>query len=312
MVANRAGADEEGGNHRAAAAGGILNPYGVLNLPHTPASLTPEQVKANYKILARQLHPDKCGSHLSKDEATATFQALTEAYRAVMKDVRENEASSISKMKEQLSEFMQSQSQPRGNAGTSTSTSTSTNKFSLASFNTRFESSRITDPAVDEGYADWMRECDPETPEAAAAAAAKRALVATRDSHPQAVSLVSKRTAVGFSELGVERVSDYGRAPSERSALGFTDYVLAHTTSKLIEGDPETLLRAKTQFKDLRSIQKHRASADVSHEMTPEELESYAAEKDEAAAREERRLLALRRRDELVLRRFGGSLLNSS
>jgi len=294
MVANKVAAGDEVGSSR--------NPYDVLNLPHTPSALLPEQVKANYKMLARQLHPDKCGSRLSKDESTATFQALTEAYRVVMKDVREHEASSISKMKEQLSEFIQNQSQhDKRKPGSS-------NKFSLANFNTRFEKSRITDPAIDEGYANWMRDYDPEKPNQQIDDA-KNALSVTHC--PQAVSLVSKRTAVGFSELGVERVSDYGCAPSERSALGFTDYVLAHTTSKLIEGDPEAILRTKPQFNDMRSIEKHRASADVGHEMTPEELERYALEQDEENAREERRLLALRRRDELVLRRFGGLLLNS-
>eukprot|EP00798_Chlamydomonas_sp_ICE-L_P017325 gene17325-biopygen26248 len=163
-------------------------------------------------MLARQLHPDKRGSRLSKDEATATFQVLTEAYRVVMKEVREHEASSISKMKEQLSEFMQNQNQYQSQENKKSS------KFSLAHFNSRFDKSRITDPAVDEGYANWMREYDPETspPPQKNDAATNDALSATLC--PQAVSLVSKRTAVGFSELGVERVSDYGRVPSEQSA----------------------------------------------------------------------------------------------
>ena len=47
----------------------------VLNLPRT--GYTKDQLKFNYKALAKQLHPDKC--RVSPEAATQLFQVLTDA-----------------------------------------------------------------------------------------------------------------------------------------------------------------------------------------------------------------------------------------
>ena len=43
---------------------------------------TIEQLRYNYKVLARQLHPDK--RRVSAEQATEMFQVLTNAYRSLV------------------------------------------------------------------------------------------------------------------------------------------------------------------------------------------------------------------------------------
>jgi curved DNA-binding protein CbpA len=276
------------------------DPYRVLNLPRAPGTLTPEQVKAHYKMLAKQLHPDKCGARLSPEEANAAFQALTAAYRAVMSDVRAHEAASVQKMKEQFTEFLDKQK-------SSSAPPPHAKKFSLASFNSQFERDRLSDPVVDAGYGTWMRDSDPE---AAGDKQPERRMIVRAT--PEAVA-VGRRNGnrggcIDFAELGVDRVDDFGRA--ELGRLAITDYQVAHTTHRLIDDEMAAKSSERPHFKDLRSIEKHRAQ--IRYEMTPEEREIFLREEERERQEEERRRRVLERRDGMALRHFGAGLLRTN
>jgi hypothetical protein len=287
----------EDGGHSAS------DPYRVLNLPRAPGSLTPEQVKAHYKMLAKQLHPDKCGAQLSPEEANAAFQALTVAYRAVMGDVRAYEAASMRKMKEQFTEFLDKQK-------SSSAPQPKNKKFSLASFNSQFERDRISDPAIDAGYGTWMRDSDPDAAKDNNGRLPERRMVVR--TAPEAVA-VGRRNGnrggcIDFTELGVDRVDDFGRA--ELGRLAITDYQVAHTTHRLIDDEMAAKSAERPHFKDLRSIEQHRAQ--IRYEMTPEEREIFLREEERERQEEERRRRVLERRDGMVLRHFGAGLLRSN
>jgi len=127
------------------------DPYAVLNLPREPASLTVEQAKYNYKVLARQLHPDKSGARLRREDANAAFQVLTEAYRFVVQEIRSYESASFDLMKRRAADREGAPQPPPPPASTNIDSSDKfgrAKKFDLGRFNAVFETDRLGDPVA--------------------------------------------------------------------------------------------------------------------------------------------------------------------
>lgn len=286
------------------------DPYHILNLPREPGALTPDQVKTHYKLLAKQLHPDKNRGRFSREESTAAFQALTAAYRAVIGDVRSHEAASMHKMKEQFSDFLQQQQARTRECGDN-----NPKKFSLASFNAQFERDRLADPEVDTGYEAWMKEQDSERSAATAAQVRKSKLAMSLRTGPEAASLGPPGRHPGgskqitFSELGIEHVDDYGNVGGNPNRLTFTDYQVAHITHRLVDAEDIEQHDRRPQFKDLRSFERYRAH-NIRFDMTEEEQEVYARDMERLSAIDERRRHVLQKRDDMALKRFGTRMLS--
>ena len=120
----------------------------------------------------------------------------------------------------------------------------------------------------------------------------KRQLVQWRE--PEPVALTHRR-CVAFSELGADGpVDDYScqDAASGARAIQYTDYRLAHTTTKLVDDeDFEAVKVARNGLRSVDAMLKHRAA--LSHVMSDEDAQ---AQEDEARARrraEARRVAAL-------------------
>jgi hypothetical protein len=213
--------------------------------------------------MAVQLHPDKRPGHVTAEHASAAFQRLTQAYRAL-----HERASSLEATFDQLRVAARHEDAPP---------IMEDRRFELAKFNSEFERFRVGDPAFDAGYADWMATAPPE--------AQKSVVVRRPIDEPEPVCSSRGRRAVGYVELGAGAADDYSSLPGRRSQ--YMDYRVAHTTHQLLPEGGDRALEARPD--NLEAIKAARTGQ--SFEMTDADrraLEDRAAARAEAeAARKE-------------------------
>ena len=271
-----------------------MDPHDVLNLPRT--GYTINQLKFNYRALAKQLHPDK--RRVSPEEATQLFQVLTDAYRKLSEELDKQH---IDRTFFELRDSSR-RSAPPPPSSTSVAShqhqhqrddnpqpvvvvaSSQSQRFNVEKFNRVFSENRLEDPVFDAGYDKWMKETDPEI----ANKTGGKNLI--RYEEPQPMILVNKNTTA-YSELGTTHVDDFSRNETARHGLQYTDYRVAHTTTKLAT-DEEIRMAEERANKELRSVdvlKKHRSSYTMTDSDARKE-EQRAREKDEA---ERRRVAAL-------------------
>jgi hypothetical protein len=238
--------------------------------------------------MARQLHPDKCGSRITPEEANAAFQALTSAYRFVVREIRAYESSSFESMKHKYKE--------EHNALASPKSGDPKKKFSLRQFNDVFKKNRLDDPVEDAGYAEWMQSNDPDKPLAKDEIALNRQMIVYSEPEPV---YITKKGNVPYTELGIESVNDYSRHDATTHGIQYTDYRVAHTTTKLVD---DTLEAEREPFESLERLNQHRAS--LTHEMSRHEILEYENRRLREREREEERVNALRRREELYAEQY--------
>jgi hypothetical protein len=271
------------------------DPYSVLDLPPNPHALHPDQVKANYKMLARQLHPDKCGAKLNTQEMTMAFQALTNAYRLVMEEVRACQAESLEHMRKSFIKFANGQKQ---NGQKHKKDGDPKKKMTPEQFNAIFEQERSRlghDPEVDTGYARWIADNDPDKPPPSHNS---QEVVVRRNLEPISMG----RCLVGVCELGVEQRSDFSGGAND-----YTDYQRAHTTTRLVtDADIAVADVGNKRFTDIKSYTSHRETN--SGRFTDEELAQMRMEEERELQMETRRQQAMQRRDDLIHRLYGGAL----
>jgi hypothetical protein len=267
-----------------------MDPHDVLNLPRYGYTL--EQLRYNYKIIALQLHPDKRPATMSHEQATEAFQVLTNAYRTLTAEL---EGQVPDKTHDQL-KAAYAEKQPKPKQQESAHAPQPATKFSLDRFNTVFTENRVQDPVRDVGYEAWMRDNAP----GAKAAKPQGQLQAYREPAP---FVVGHRGMVQFSELGATGVDDYSRGDvgDSRRSVHYTDYRVAHTTSKLLDDEAryvrEAEARARRELRSVDALVKHRAvapAAPTRDEQAQEERRAAEAERAELRRRE-----ALRAQDRL-------------
>lgn len=257
-----------------------MDAHDVLNLPRT--GYTRDQLKFNYKALAKQLHPDKC--RVSPDAATQLFQVLTEAYRKLSDELDKQHVDRT---------YFELRDSARRSAGEPPRKSVDQpadkpvgKRFNVEKFNRVFSENRMEDPVFDTGYEKWMNETDPEI----ANKTGGQNLV--RYEEPQPMILVNKNTTA-YSELGVTHIDDYSRNETARHGIQYTDYRIAHTTTKLATEEEIRMAeeRANKELRSVDTLKKHRSN--VSYTMNDTEArmsERRAREREDA---EHRRVAAL-------------------
>ncbi|GAX84502.1 hypothetical protein CEUSTIGMA_g11922.t1 [Chlamydomonas eustigma] len=255
-----------------------MDPHDVLNLPKN--GFTIEQLRYNYKSLARQLHPDK--RTMSEAEATHLFQILTDAYRKL---VRELEDGQPGRDFAELREAARASTRKDGMSGGGMRG----NGFDVDKFNTVFSEHRTPDPVIDGGYGRWMEQTDPGDAESRARSNAL--VVRRRDGQePEAASI---RACVPFSEIGVDVVSDYSRTDALGKALLYTDYRIAHSTDRLADKDEFHAVeqRSSRELRSIDALLAHRGS--LTHDLSPDVASAREATLAAERERESRRLRAL-------------------
>ena len=279
------------------------DPYMVLNLPR---NFTLEQLRYNYKVLARKLHPDKCGLQVPKEQINKTFQLLTDAYRALLHEhsVRQGDKPFYA-----LRDGAKEDAERRGGGGgggvgvgpggggKNEAAYKAAQGFSMERFNRVFDETRVKDPVADAGYTEWMAKNDPERGVSRDEAARNRQVIKYVEPTPLTVS---RRGCVPFTELGVDSVADYSRDDNARHGITYTDYRVAHTTTKLV--DEVAAIAERREFSGIDDIRKHRAS--ISFNMTPEDAQANAERKRALEEQEEMKQLSQREYDRRLNKHF--------
>jgi hypothetical protein len=167
-------------------------------------------------------------------------------------------------------------------------------KFNIERFNNLYTEHRIKD-AFDDGYGEWMQQVPPEKASNRYNDAAKKRELQVQNKGAMPLELVSADTYL----LGSTKVSDYskpvtitGAGSGRGTGLVYTDYKVAHTTSKLIS-DPNAPFK---QYDNIDQLERERAN--ISYTMSEQELAKAAKLKRKEAKREEKRLQSLQTRDE--------------
>lgn len=263
-----------------------MDPHEVLNLPRY--GFTHEQLRSNYKLIAMQLHPDKRPPSMTHAQATEAFQELTNAYRMLKAELEGRGVPD-----RPFNELKKGAAEAAAESSAADPPPVSSS-FNINRFNNVFDSNRVSDPVQDTGYEAWMRANDPD--QVRSSVSRERKAVTT---YVEPVPFViSQRGLVAFSELGVTGVDDYSRAEVARRSVQYTDYRLAHTTSKLLENEAELVEAAEQRARrELRSVDALKAHREVPCVISREEEDAIAARAAEAEHAEARRRDALYARD---------------
>lgn len=264
-----------------------VDPYAMLQLSK---QFTLEQLKANYKRLALQLHPDK-----NNPTTTVMFQILTNCYKTLLKewklkqtekphhDLRDGSRTFLQEQQQRpmmRTDFMEdasgsgshshskspfpsqspSQSQPKPQSRAMPNVSG--NNFDVGKFNRVFEGNRVQD-AYQEGYEAWLRQ---QEEDAAAAARNKNTHIIAYKT-PQA--LPAAKNSLSYYELGIERVTNHSADNLTQKQIQYMDLVAAHTTDRLIDPDH---VKQRREYRTIQELENDRANA--SFQMTEKEARS--------------------------------------
>jgi curved DNA-binding protein CbpA len=276
-----------------------MQAHQILNLPERGYSL--EQLRYNYKVLARQLHPDKRPRNMTNEVATQMFQRLTEAYRqlvqkleadasegALFGELRAASRRSAEATAKAAKASAPSQSRPIANKDGST--------FNLARFNGAYDDNRIPDPIMDNGYADWMSRTEHGKEDDSSSA------MIERKGEPQCMVLTAKRGGVSYTELGAGGVTDYSRLDSANTkrSVNYTDYKVAHSTHRLVTDERQFAeAESRRELRSIDALQKHREKAHLLPQ-TEAELRMAAEIEQQRHDAEQQRLANLSTYDRMI------------
>lgn len=275
------------------------DPYKVLCLER---NFTLEQLKSNYKRLALQLHPDKCPLDVST--STTIFQILTRAYKSLLREYESTRVAdkTFNELKAPYNSNSNSHSNSHSNSNSNSQDrktsspsqpimlSTTGKAFDATKFNAFFSTHRIKMPE-DEGYNAWIASgvepgrSNPHSQE-------RRSLI--KYTQPEPVHIVK---SIAFCELGIDKIDDFSKPPSStdrRSALQFTDYRIAHTTSNLVD---TSKIKERRTYRSVRELEAARAK-ELRQKMTAAEAQMHATAARRREDLEEQRMHNLRRFDD--------------
>jgi curved DNA-binding protein CbpA len=253
-----------------------MDPYKVLGLKK---NFTLNELKSAYKKNVIKYHPDLNTSAKS----TPLFQALTEAYKILLEDLklREDQPTHY----QLKSEYEKSRKGDATNTCSSSNNSNnnnnkqSNNRFDLKQFNEVFERSRLQDDYIDSGYDNWLKDDKVVVKE--------KAIVNYKDPEP-----LEDKYSSQYFEFGMDKKADFSNGAG---SLQYMDLKKALTITKIVD---ENKVEKRNAFKSLKEIKKHREKMDMT--MTSDELNRYHEAQAKEQAKEERRILRQMKKDEQI------------
>ena len=285
-----------------------VDPYKLFGLDKD--KFTVEELKAKFKQLAMVSHPDKGGSE-------QLFLLVAKCFKMLMKDYeRRTSLAQHHDLKKAFESAMSKQNDERERTRLGPSSSyrhgadDDGNGFNLKKFNAIFESNR-TKTADDDGYQDWIKNNTlPEVDDKPKKPISKEDFNADRFNRrfekstlrntgdnkfivkyrePEPLVMAKK---IQFTELGVDRVDDYSADNTNRRALNFMDYKVAHTTSRIV--DPRIVQRR--EYKTIGELEAERDN--ISYIPDAADVEYWEQKKRQEALAERRRQEVQQKLDE--------------
>lgn len=289
-----------------------VDPYQVLNVPK---NFEWEQLKTAYRNAASLVHPDKGGNrHL--------FNLVTECFRYLANEYKARDADKPHFMlKQQSQEYMraqgtsvpvQAQSPSQGGSYVHRSEDRRINPavmdgMSLGRFNKVFEENRLQDEDTEHGYGEMMEQSSKNREDISVPKLIKKfdqsrfnkvfdkIVPPTKEvivyQEPEPLQLAKQ---LQYTEIGGSKPNDY--TSSMESSIKYTDYMKAHTTSRLV--DPRSVAE-RQEYKSVAQYEKAREKT-TQRPMTMEELRRKKEREEQEKLAEENRLRRVRERDQVA------------
>ena len=284
-----------------------FNPYEIIGVSKR---FTLDELKYNYKKVAKRVHPDRGGNEKLFKLVTLAYKQLLEIHK--LKQINKE----FNELKSDFQEFTSNQdNQQRRHRDLHRSSDRSSKKSSRNRqnqqdsngnfgdmFNKVYEENKIDD-VYDRGYGDLMTESDANRPDidikktvnsmknfnqafdSAPVSKHNKKIIKYRDP----IALPTSLKTLQYTEIGIDKLSDFS---TETSNLSCVDYKKAHSTSKLID---KNYVRQRTGYNDIGGLEAERANID--YNMSEEDLRKQAYLKKKEQLKELKRLERLQQMD---------------
>lgn len=284
-----------------------IDPYEVFGLSK---NFEWEELKESYRRLAKLVHPDKGGSEILFNKVSDAFKKLAYEYKARQGDKQYFE------LKQGYNQYRESNPIKPTTAAGSHNEANFLDRFNKAFEENRFEEDEYGNSV---GYGDIMEKSSKVREDIAVPKVLNKfnndtfnkrfdesvknpiSKEITKYNEPQALPLAK---SIQYTELGGDKPQNFsstGEGIGERrGGLQYTDYMVAHTTSRLI--DPSTI-KSRKEYKSVSEYEKSRDRV-IKKPPTEEELRQYAKQKELDKQKEEERLRRLKQRDEKITQHF--------
>jgi curved DNA-binding protein CbpA len=273
---------------------GGLDAYEVLGVSK---NFDWEELKLAYRRIAMLVHPDKGGSEKIFQMVTECFKRLAYEFKLRQSDRPHHE------LKADAQQYYQKNPMQTNRA-------TSKDENFMDRFNRMFEEHRLEDDEHTTGYGHMMAASSktrddinvPKLLNSFAQDTFNKTFeqVVTPESkdvvvykEPEALPLARK---IQYTELGKDKPGDYSSGEGEKRTLQYTDYMKAHTTSRLV--DPRAV-QERPQYRNVEQYEAARSRV-VAAPASQEEL-AWRAEKQRLEEQAEQdRLRRLQERDRRI------------
>ena len=284
-----------------------FNPYEIIGVSKR---FTLDELKYNYKKVAKRVHPDRGGNEKLFKLVTLAYKQLLEIHK--LKQINKE----FNELKSDFQEFTTNQdNQQRRHRDLHRNSDRSSKKSSRSRqnqqdfngnfgdmFNKIYEENKIED-VYDRGYGDLMTESDANRPDidikktvnsmknfnqafdSAPVSKHNKKIIKYRDP----IALPTSLKTLQYTEIGVDRINDFS---TETSNLSCVDYKKAHSTSKLID---KNYVRQRTGYNDIGGLEAERANID--YNMSEEDLRKQAYLKKKEQLKELKRLERIQQMD---------------
>jgi curved DNA-binding protein CbpA len=276
-----------------------IDPYQVLNVPR---NFEWEQLRNAYRHAAALVHPDKGGNrHL--------FNLVTECFRFLANEYKARDADKPHFMlKQQSQEYVQKQQGSYVNQEQDRRINPATmDGMALGRFNQIFEENKLEDEEIQHGYGEMMEKSSKNREDINVPKLLKKfdqgrfnkvfdkVVPQTKEvivyREPEPLQLAKN---LQYTEIGGSKPNDY--TSSIESSIKYTDYMKAHTTSRLV--DPRSISE-RQEFKDVQQYEKARDKT-TQKPMTMEELRYKKEQEEQEKLAEENRLRKVKERDHIA------------
>ena len=272
-----------------------VDPYEVLGVGKNHSW---EELVNAYKRLAKLVHPDKGGSE-------ALFNTVTDCFKHLAHEFKRKEADKPHHVLKQ--QYMERTTSMPAQAPTFEANATFSDKF-----NKMFEENKLEDEDSSVGYGHMMaassktRE-DIEIPKVLSKFNEKKFNEAFERTAPLSKEVVVYKEPeplvlakkLQFTEIG-GKTDDFSNDPSKKSSLQYTDYMKAHTTSRLV--DPRAV-KSRKEYRSMEDFEADRA-AKTNASLTPEELRYQKEAQEQQQRQEEERLRRVQMKDRIAGEHF--------